>query len=193
MASTQKQSLTEAFGAVTIRRAAKKDIPALVGLWSECFGPDYSSLQEIKREVRGWLDYSLKHPDEVALMVSSNDNRVTGNVIGTLEKSEESIGLPGNIYAMGVTEDFRGQGIGRKLLEGVSESLRDMGARRLVLEVYTDNDPAIHLYETAGFAQTGVIPDLYGHRAYKMMKRLRPKPAMKPLKIVRVPASKLDR
>lgn len=55
------------------------------------------------------------------------------------------------IGKMAVAEEFRGGGIGRKLLARVVEHAREIGARRLYLETSTKLPNAIHLYESQGF------------------------------------------
>ncbi len=55
------------------------------------------------------------------------------------------------IGKMAVAEDFRGKGVGRKLLARVVELAREIGAKRLYLETSTKLPNAIHLYESQGF------------------------------------------
>jgi putative acetyltransferase len=52
---------------------------------------------------------------------------------------------------MAVAEDFRGSGVGRKLLTHVIERAKQIGAKRLYLETSTRLPNAIHLYEAHGF------------------------------------------
>ena len=56
---------------------------------------------------------------------------------------------------MGVTRDFRGRGIGRRLLEAAL--LRGFGGRfeRIELEVFSPNQKAVQLYESFGFLLEG--------------------------------------
>jgi RimJ/RimL family protein N-acetyltransferase len=56
---------------------------------------------------------------------------------------------------MGVKRDFRGQGIGRQLLEAAL--LRGFGGRfeRIELEVFSSNQKAVQLYELFGFVFEG--------------------------------------
>ncbi len=56
---------------------------------------------------------------------------------------------------MGVARGARGRGIGRRLLEAVISDARAGGYLRLELEVFTDNEPAIHLYRALGFREEG--------------------------------------
>ncbi len=56
---------------------------------------------------------------------------------------------------MGVRARWRGQGVGRRLMEAALNGARKVGLERVELEVYASNTPAIHLYEKAGFAREG--------------------------------------
>ena len=58
-----------------------------------------------------------------------------------------------NIHDLAVLPEYRGQGIGRKLLEGVEQKAREMGCCKITLEVQENNHRARQLYETVGFAQ----------------------------------------
>ena len=57
---------------------------------------------------------------------------------------------------MGVVANYRNQGIGGKLLTSVMQHAWDSGLKRLELEVFADNQAAIHLYEKHGYVQEGV-------------------------------------
>jgi ribosomal protein S18 acetylase RimI-like enzyme len=50
-----------------------------------------------------------------------------------------------------VAPDHRGDGLGRALLEGVLETARELGARRIELGTAKDDVAARHLYESLGF------------------------------------------
>jgi ribosomal protein S18 acetylase RimI-like enzyme len=57
-----------------------------------------------------------------------------------------------NIHDFVVHPDFRGQGIGRRLMAAVEEHARTLGCCKVTLEVRADNLTAQRLYETCGFA-----------------------------------------
>ena len=50
-----------------------------------------------------------------------------------------------------VSEDARGTGLGRALVEAAIERARERGCRRIELDVDADNDPALALYRSLGF------------------------------------------
>ncbi|WP_193046120.1 ribosomal protein S18-alanine N-acetyltransferase [Mycolicibacterium baixiangningiae] len=72
------------------------------------------------------------------------------------------------IHTIGVDSAYQGHGIGRRMLEELLE-VADGGA--IFLEVRTDNEPAIALYESVGFTRVGLRKRYYrvsGADAYTM-------------------------
>lgn len=57
----------------------------------------------------------------------------------------------GRIYMLGVDPDYRGKGIGRRLLLAGLAHLRNKGIRVAVLTTDSENQPACDLYRSAGF------------------------------------------
>lgn len=58
---------------------------------------------------------------------------------------------------MGLLPEFRGKGLGSKLLSSVLTQAKKFGLEKVELNVYTTNLPAIALYKKAGFEQEGLI------------------------------------
>ena len=65
------------------------------------------------------------------------------------------------LYSMAVLEEARGQGIGRKMLEAVEEHCWNLNRRQITLEVRTDNQIAINLYQKFGFQITKKLRSYY--------------------------------
>lgn len=83
-------------------------------------------------------------PDKFKVFVAVEDSAVVGyiDVTGNLEENE-----PIDLL---VAPDRRRRGWGRKLL---SRALRENGDRGMILQVDTDNVPALALYESLGFVE----------------------------------------
>jgi ribosomal protein S18 acetylase RimI-like enzyme len=58
---------------------------------------------------------------------------------------------------MGLIPEFRGQGIGSRLLSAVLHHAKAYGLEKLELHVYTTNTAAVALYKKFGFEQEGLI------------------------------------
>lgn len=57
---------------------------------------------------------------------------------------------------MGIIAEYRGKGLGRRLVAAALEKARQEGFIRVELSVHADNTRAIALYEKAGFVTEGV-------------------------------------
>ena len=84
----------------------------------------------------------------------------------------------GNLNMIATRADSVGQGIGRKLTEALIDLSENwLNLRRLSLIVFSDNQPAIHLYQRLGFEIEGTMRRFgYGNGAWMdaiMMGRLR--------------------
>ncbi len=67
------------------------------------------------------------------------------------------------LLSIGVAPEWRGRGVGAALLEAAMARCRELGARRMFLEVDVDNRAAQKLYERFGFTRVGLRPDYYRH------------------------------
>ncbi len=57
------------------------------------------------------------------------------------------------IHDVIVNRNFRGNGLGRKLMEKVIDIAKEKDCCKLMLEVREDNDPALSLYSSLGFEE----------------------------------------
>ena len=60
------------------------------------------------------------------------------------------------VLGMGLLPPYRGRGLGGALLRAVLGEARAQGLRRIELEVYDSNRPAVRLYERFGFTREGI-------------------------------------
>lgn len=63
-----------------------------------------------------------------------------------------------NIHDLIVHSDWRGQGVGQRLMQAVEQEARSKGACKITLEVLTGNRTAMQSYERFGFAPYALDP-----------------------------------
>jgi len=78
-----------------------------------------------------------------------------GDIVGKVHAQVS--GSVGGIYGLGVLPEYRGRGLGRAVLLGGVEKLREMGAKEIMLQVVIENANALHLYESCGFETTSTM------------------------------------
>jgi ribosomal protein S18 acetylase RimI-like enzyme len=73
--------------------------------------------------------------------------------------------------AISVLPNFRGRGIGSKIMQSLFDLLRESGYKRTSLSVQKDN-PAVRFYERLGYEITGERLDHANHEDFLMTKNL---------------------
>jgi len=81
-----------------------------------------------------------------------------GKVVGWCDISRHA--FPSHAHTgrlgMGIIPAYRGQGVGRRLIDATLRAARDVGIERVELSVHADNSRAIALYEKVGFVREGL-------------------------------------
>ena len=80
-----------------------------------------------------------------------------GKIVGTADVTRDK-GRRDHVGHIGISvhDDFHGRGIGSRLISALVDTADNwLGLRRLELQVYVDNAPAIRLYKRFGFAIEG--------------------------------------
>lgn len=85
-------------------------------------------------------------------MPADNDMEFRDTFISTAEG-----GTAGAVEDLVVMPEYRGQGIGKKLLESVQKWAEDRGAKRLQLLADKNNLPALEFYEKMNWKRTQMI------------------------------------
>ncbi len=160
-----------------IRRAEPDDCSALHEMFSSAkvFA---GTLQVPYSSVEGWRQRLLDCGDGTYNLVAVVNRRVVG-MLGLHTFPNRARRRHAGAIGISVHEEWQGKGIGKALMQaGLDLADNWLNLTRLELEVYTDNEAAIRLYERFGFEREGTLRQ-HAFRdgrfvdAY-MMARLRP-------------------
>ncbi len=97
----------------------------------------------------------LVYNDDAVYLVILLDKRIVGCAGYT-----DAVG-EGYVNNVVISEEVRGMGLGRKLMEAVIESGHKRGINDFTLEVRVSNDPAVNLYKSLGFESAGIRKNFY--------------------------------
>lgn len=152
-----KSSQPVVTASIAFREATRADVDALVALEARCF--DYSRMGP--RSFRRLIDAPSAH-----VYLCEDNQRLVGYFLMLTRKNSRVWRL----YSIATAPEARGTGVGRALIEYAIQTARRHKASALSLEVKTDNQAAINLYEKYDFAVTDVLPSYYddGTDGYRM-------------------------
>jgi putative acetyltransferase len=141
---------------ITIRRVEPSDYEALQRVYS---GPRaiWGTAQLPYPSVDMWRKRLAEPPEGIFGIVACIDDQVVGHLnIHTFPNRPRR--QHAGAIGMVVHDDFQGQGVGTALVQAALDLADNwLNLRRVELEVYTDNEPAVRLYTRAGFVIEGTL------------------------------------
>lgn len=132
--------------AARVRPGQAKDLKAMAALEQRAALNPWSLSQFLGSTLSG---------DAGSLVVESTDRQVCGFAVYQQVLDEATL------LNIAVDPCMQGRGLGSLLMQSLLSRLGASGARRVLLEVRSGNQPAIGLYRRFGFVDDGVRRDYY--------------------------------
>ncbi|WP_018143508.1 ribosomal protein S18-alanine N-acetyltransferase [Alloscardovia criceti] len=124
---------------------------------------DIQTITQLERELfsaGAWSEDSIRQeftaPDRTYIVAREES---PGTIVGYAGLWFD--GVDAQIMTVGVATDYQGQHIATQLVQALKNVAKQLGAERVLLEVATDNAPALHVYEAAGFERMGIRKRYY--------------------------------
>lgn len=141
---------------ILIRSAEPDDYRAFHEIYS-CPRAYEGTLQLPYPSAEMWRKRLAEPPEGTYNLVAVVDGKVVGS-LGLHTNPNRPRRRHSATFGMGVHDDWQGKGIGSALLAACIDLADNwLNITRLQLEVYTDNEPAIRLYEKFGFEREGTL------------------------------------
>ena len=130
---------------VKIREMEMDDLESVAVLEEELFQVPWS--------LNGLFSFFLR--EDVCFFVAEEEGKLVGycGIVTVLDE--------GDIVKVAVSGKYQRRGVGRRLLQGTMEKMREKGVRVFHLEVREGNQAAVGLYEKLGFVRDGTRKNYY--------------------------------
>lgn len=130
---------------VKIREMEMDDLESVAVLEEELFQVPWS--------LNGLFSFFLR--EDVCFFVAEEEGKLVGycGIVTVLDE--------GDIVKVAVSGKYQRRGVGRRLLQGTMEKMREKGVRVFHLEVRENNQAAVGLYEKLGFVRDGTRKNYY--------------------------------
>ena len=152
---------------VLIRRPTVADLPAITDIYNEAVlttNATFDSEPKTLAQQEVWFNsHDARHP----ILVAEQDKAVVAwaSLSEWSSRCAYSDTAEISIYVM---EQFRNQGIGKKLLAKIMLAGQECGLHTILSGITEGNDTSIHLHEAAGFETVGTMREV-GYKFNKLL------------------------
>lgn len=144
---------------IIIRKATLDDLAAITEIYNQAilrttatFDTEPKSLDEQKI----WFE---SHGPKYPVLVAEEDGVVIG--WASLSKWSDRCAYSDTAeISLYIDEKERGKGIGRKLLEAINCEGEKTGLHSIIARIAEGNETSIHLHQTVGFEQIGIMKEV---------------------------------
>lgn len=129
------------------REITLEDVDRVLEIEEECFSTPW------KRED---FEKMVTDPHKTYIMAVKDSYIIGGAGL------QEIVG-EGEITNVAISNEYRGNGYSKPMIEALLSKGKEMGCEAFTLEVRVSNEPAIKLYRSVGFEDSGIRPGFYQH------------------------------
>ncbi len=140
---------------VKVRPARGEDVEELAGLLGQLFDIEADFAPDISKQ-RAGLRLLLGRPDALVAVAEAAGRAVGMCSVQTLVSTAEG-GCVGLLEDLVVREEWRGRGVGTRLLQAAERWARHRGLLRLQLLADLGNAPALGFYGARGWGRTRLV------------------------------------
>jgi ribosomal protein S18 acetylase RimI-like enzyme len=136
-------------GNIEIREMELEDLPVIFSLGEELF-----TAEKWPNLYRTWDEYEIINMYASSgefCLVAESDEKIIGFVLGSLIEKRRSAWVYGYLQWLGVAPEIKGKGVGRKLLNRLTELFIEHGARMMMVDTEIENTHAIRFFKRQGF------------------------------------------
>ncbi|MDF2962693.1 MAG: GCN5-related N-acetyltransferase [Paenibacillus sp.] len=142
-----------------IRFAQQNDIPWILDIYNEAILHTVATFDTVIRTLEQQEQWFHNHGERHPVLVAELDGRIVGwaslNPYSDRLAYERTAEL--SLY---IQSDYRGQGIGKQLLQQVLEAGKEAGLHTVLSRIVEGNDSSIHLHRVYGFDHVGVMREV---------------------------------
>jgi len=142
-----------------IRPARAEDLPAIMDIYNDAILKTTASFDMEPRSLEEQQAWFAAHDARHPVLVAEKDGAVVGwaSLSNFSQRCAYADTAEVSIY---MEEAFRGQGIGRKLLEAIIEEGEKANLHTIIALIAEGNAASIHLHESIGFQPIGVAREV---------------------------------
>ena len=144
---------------LSIRRAKNSDAAAIADIYNEAIATTTATFDTEPKSTEERIRWLESHDDRHLVLVAELDSTVVGwaSLTRWSDRAAYDDTAETSFY---VHSSQRRRGIGRKLQEALISEAQRLGFHTLIARITAGSAESLHLHETTGFVQVGVLKEV---------------------------------
>jgi L-amino acid N-acyltransferase YncA len=144
---------------LTIRPATLDDLAAITDIYNQAIVTTSATFDTEPKTLEEQKVWFSRHGSRYPVFVAQQGNRIVGWASLSLWSDRCAYAETAEI-SLYIKEEYRGQGIGRKLSKAIIRAGQDAGLHTLIARIAEGNGASIHIAESFGFEHIGVMREV---------------------------------
>ena len=143
---------------LNVRPCSEKDQPFIMEIYNDAVEHTTATFDTEKRSIEKQMEWFKKHRQNHPVIVAEEDSIIKGwaslSPWSDRKAYDETVEV--SVY---VHQDFRGKGIGKKLLEIITLEGKRVNNHTIISRISAGNKISIHIHEQLGYRHIGVMKE----------------------------------
>ncbi len=142
-----------------IRKARLEDLEGITDIYNDAILKTTATFDTEPNTMAEQTEWFEEHGSKYPILVAEEEGLIVGwaSLSPWSDRCAYSDTAEISVY---VKEGYRGQGIGKKLVEAILEKGKDAGLHTVIARVSEGNDVSIHIFDTYGFNHIGIMKEV---------------------------------
>lgn len=142
-----------------IRPATLEDLDAITEIYNDAILDTVATFDTEPKTIEEQKVWFANHVPKYPVLVAEQDGLVVG--WASLGKWSEKLAYSGTTEgSLYVKKEYRGQGIGKRLLEEIIQEGQKAGFHTVVARIAEGGEASVHLCESVGFEHVGIMKEV---------------------------------
>ncbi len=144
---------------ISIRPATLNDLTAITEIYNEAIVNTTATFDTEPKTIEDRKHWFVTHTKMHPILVSTNGTEITGwaSLSSWSNRAAYDTTVEVSVY---VHVSFRGQGIGKKLMEVITLEGEQVGVHTIISRITQGNEQSIYLHERLGYVHVGVLKEV---------------------------------
>jgi phosphinothricin acetyltransferase len=144
---------------LNVRPATEKDQQAILDIYNEAVENTTATFDTVKRSIEKQFEWFRNHKENHPVIVAEEDGEIKGwaSLSPWSDRKAYSKTVEVSVY---VHHKYRGQGIGKKLLEVITLEGKKVNNHTILARIAGGNEISVHIHEQLGYTHIGTMREV---------------------------------